>query len=337
MKKIIAMLLLVGAMALALPSAVQAQPCVPTFNGAPFTPSTELVLGQSACIKVCQFSFVNFLLLGADRDEAGIPVLLTATGCDPMGTNCDASCSPVTPPSVFVLGGGVFFPNPGDWAGYNECMEIAYRWNHDGYWEIEIFSLCEGCFCLTFDDQLDVELSSFTAVAGDGSVNVAWTTASESQMDQFNVVRDGVMVEQVNATNSATGHTYSWVDTDVRNGETYHYTLQGVDLSGQTSTYATASATPGSAGAVEDFGLAQNFPNPFNPETSISFSLPVASNVSLRVFNLVGQEVATLVSGQTAAGTHTVNFDGSNLTSGMYIYRLEAGEFSATRKMVLMK
>ena len=55
------------------------------------------------------------------------------------------------------------------------------------------------------------------------------------------------------------------------------------------------------------------------------------------MFKLVGQEVATLVTGQTAAGTHTVNFDGSNLTSGMYIYRLEAGEFSATRKMVLMK
>ena len=143
MKKIIAMLLLVGAMALALPSAVQAQPCVPTFNGAPFTLNTELLLGQSACIKVCPMSFVNFLLLGADRDEAGIPVLLTAAGCNPMSTNCDANCSPVTPPSVFVLGGGVFFPDAGDWAGYNECMEIAYRWNYDGYCEIEMCSLCE--------------------------------------------------------------------------------------------------------------------------------------------------------------------------------------------------
>lgn len=337
MKKIFAILLLVGAMALALPTSVQAQPCVATFNGAPFTPSTELALGQSACIKLCPFSFVHFFLVGADRDAAGVPILLTAAGCSPTSTPCDFTCTPINPPSVFTLGGGIYFPDPNAYGGNSDCMEIRYYWNHDGYWDIEIFSLCNGCFCLTFDDQLDVELSSFTAVAADASVEVSWATASEAEMDEFNVLRDGEMVYRADATNSAAGHSYNWTDSNVRNGMTYHYTLVGVDLNGLSTTYAMASATPGAAGAVDNYALAQNYPNPFNPETSISFSLPVASDVSLRVFNLVGQEVATLVSGPQAAGTHTVSFDGSNLTSGMYIYRIEAGEFSATRKMVLMK
>ncbi len=86
-----------------------------------------------------------------------------------------------------------------------------------------------------------------------------------------------------------------------------------------------------------DFSLEQNFPNPFNPMTSIEFSLKKAANVSLDVFNLVGQKVTTLHSGQTAAGDYSVEFDASSLASGVYFYRLSASDFQITRKMVLMK
>jgi hypothetical protein len=337
MKKIFVTMMMVAALAIVLPSAAQAQ-CTPLFNGAPFGPNTELHLGQSACIELCQFSFVAFFLVGDDLDEAGIPVLVTAAGCSPTNTDCDRQCTPLDPPSVFTLGGGIFFPDPNDWGGANDCMEIAYRWNHDGFWEIEIFSLCEGCFCLTFDDQLAAEVSSFDATAGDGQVTVSWATASETNMNRFEVLRNGEKMHEVAASNVSTGHTYVWVDRDVQNGFTYRYQLNSVDVNGQIHQYGSvASATPGSEGVVQEYALYQNYPNPFNPETNISFSLPEASNVSLRVFNLLGEEVATLVSGAQAAGTHTVSFDASSLTSGMYIYRLEAGEFSATRKMILMK
>lgn len=83
--------------------------------------------------------------------------------------------------------------------------------------------------------------------------------------------------------------------------------------------------------------LSQNYPNPFNPSTSISFELPEAGLIQLKVYNLLGQEVANLVDGKMNSGTHTVNFDASQLSSGVYIYRLVAGNQSITKKMMLIK
>ena len=84
--------------------------------------------------------------------------------------------------------------------------------------------------------------------------------------------------------------------------------------------------------------LKQNYPNPFNPSTTLSFELPNASNVQLQVFNMMGQRVATLIQNQSfTAGTHQVRFDASNLPSGVYLYRLQAGTTSAVRKMTLIK
>jgi len=88
---------------------------------------------------------------------------------------------------------------------------------------------------------------------------------------------------------------------------------------------------------VESYTLSQNYPNPFNPTTTISYTLPKAEKVTIEVFNMIGQKVATLVNANQTAGIHTVDFDGANLTSGVYFYRLQAGTFSSMRKMVLMK
>lgn len=87
----------------------------------------------------------------------------------------------------------------------------------------------------------------------------------------------------------------------------------------------------------EQFTLSNNYPNPFNPTTVISYQLPVTSHVTLKVFDMLGREVASLVNGRVSAGQYEVQFDASNLSSGLYIYRLQAGEFIQTKKMLLIK
>ena len=85
------------------------------------------------------------------------------------------------------------------------------------------------------------------------------------------------------------------------------------------------------------YELKQNYPNPFNPSTDITFTLAKQENVSLVVYNIIGQEVAKLVSGPMSAGSHVVKFNAVNLTSGVYLYRLKAGNFVSVKKMILLK
>ncbi len=89
--------------------------------------------------------------------------------------------------------------------------------------------------------------------------------------------------------------------------------------------------TPGS------FSLAQNFPNPFNPSTTISFSLPSAQNVTLKVYDILGKEIATLVNEYKQAGSYSINFNAKNLSSGVYLYQIQAGNLIDTKKMILIK
>jgi len=87
----------------------------------------------------------------------------------------------------------------------------------------------------------------------------------------------------------------------------------------------------------EGFELSQNYPNPFNPVTQINFTLPEATDIQLTIFNIAGQKVATLFDGYKEAGSHSVTWDGSKYASGIYFYHIKAGEYTATRKMTLLK
>ena len=83
--------------------------------------------------------------------------------------------------------------------------------------------------------------------------------------------------------------------------------------------------------------MSQNYPNPFNPETIINYELPITNNVELSIYNILGQRVATLVNKEQRAGSYEVKFNASNLTSGIYFYKLQSGSFVESRKMVLLK
>jgi hypothetical protein len=99
----------------------------------------------------------------------------------------------------------------------------------------------------------------------------------------------------------------------------------------------TTSVEGSAAGLPAHFTLDQNYPNPFNPTTVVSFQLPVAGNVTLVVYDMVGREVSVLVDERKDAGVYEVRFDGSNLASGVYFYRLHAGNFVATKRLLLLK
>ena len=89
--------------------------------------------------------------------------------------------------------------------------------------------------------------------------------------------------------------------------------------------------------APKDFKLSQNYPNPFNPATKIEFSLPKPAFVTLKIYNLLGEEVTTLIAEKRETGIHKFSWDASGLASGVYLYRLEAGEFIQSKKLILMR
>jgi len=312
----------------------------------PSTPR-QLNLYDSYCVHICPDSASIFFLSCPFMGPEMYPHLIMSPGCHSGAQGCNSDCTPVTPPAWPWAQGQrpEFGQDPGQPDAIvvqNDCMSIYVYWNHGGYWVIEILANeCSGCFCLWFDWQLPVQLTSFDAVSSDGRVTLNWNTASESTNDRFEIVRqDRGMIASVRSEgNGPTGHHYVWQDNNVENGHTYTYHLRSVDYNNQTDELSTIQATPAfTAATVSEYALYQNYPNPFNPSTRIMFDVPATSMVKLNIFNPVGQHVASLVDGSLSVGRYAVSFDGSNLPSGLYFYSVKIGDnFSATRKMLLVK
>jgi len=188
-----------------------------------------------------------------------------------------------------------------------------------------------------------VELTSFTASADYGVVELSWITATETNNQGFEVQRSAggefETIAFVNGNGTTTQpQAYSYTDRAVNVGS-YSYRLKQVDFDG-TFEYSGVVEVDVPTPAV--FAMDQNYPNPFNPSTMISFRLAVDSKVSMTVFNVLGQEVASLLNGNLVAGSHQVNFDASSLNSGVYMYRIEASGIDGTnfvdvKKMILTK
>ena len=194
--------------------------------------------------------------------------------------------------------------------------------------------------------QLPVELVSLEAVPGNREAKISWTTESETNNSHFYLIRStdtrnfARVSGDISATNSATGSTYNYVDHNLVNGVTYYYKLVDVDINGLANVNTvTVNVTPlGSANiAPEAYALHQNYPNPFNPNTSISYDIRETGHVSLTVFDVLGREVVSLVNGNQTAGSYSVAFNASTLSSGIYFYQLKVNDFTDMKKMVVMK
>ncbi|MBX2975052.1 MAG: choice-of-anchor J domain-containing protein [Ignavibacteriaceae bacterium] len=193
-------------------------------------------------------------------------------------------------------------------------------------------------------DVVPVEFTSFTGSVSGNTVKLNWATASETNNKGFEIQKslnngDFVTVAFVTGKGTTTeAQSYTYVEKDVVDGN-YLYRLKQVDFDGKVS-YSNGIEVDVTTPAV--FALDQNYPNPFNPSTTINFGLAVDSKVSLKIFNVLGQEVASLANGLMSAGKHTVTFNGSSLFSGVYFAKMEAkgvdgSSFTSFKKMILNK
>ena len=195
---------------------------------------------------------------------------------------------------------------------------------------------------LTQIPPLPVELTSFSATSRGSLVTLDWSTATEKNNKGFEIERKDILKENVwqkigfvegNGT-STTPKFYSYTDHPDEYGD-YVYRLKQIDFDG-TFEYSNEVEVKGGI-KPDTYNLSQNYPNPFNPVTVIRFQLPEAAKVKLVVYNLLGQVVRTLADGNYEAGSYNKNFDGTDLSSGIYIYELRANDVVLKHKMVLMK
>ncbi|MBZ0199877.1 MAG: T9SS type A sorting domain-containing protein [Ignavibacteriaceae bacterium] len=188
---------------------------------------------------------------------------------------------------------------------------------------------------------LPVELSSFTAVSLNNKIQINWETATEINNYGFEIERKAVGENnwtlagfKKGAGSSTESTKYTFVDESFSQpGVKLQYRLKQIDFNGAFTYFDAVEVEL----APVEMMLEQNYPNPFNPTTTISFSLPHKENVSLKVFNTMGEEVASLSNGSMEAGSHNINFNSHNLASGLYFYTLTAGNKTQSKKMLLLK
>jgi hypothetical protein len=191
---------------------------------------------------------------------------------------------------------------------------------------------------------LPVELTSFTVESVNSGVELKWVTATEVNNHGFKVEKKSTDSWQEigfvpGHGNSNSPKHYSYIDNDAVNGSNFQYRLKQVDNNGNIKYSGIVKINL----APSEFELAQNYPNPFNPSTSIKYSIPKKSFVTLAVYDMLGREVNSLVSGVKDQGSYNVEFNGSSLPSGVFIYRLEIAPedggktLIAVKKLILLK
>ncbi len=190
-----------------------------------------------------------------------------------------------------------------------------------------------------FPGFIPVELASFTANVSDGLVILNWETASETNNSHFVVERksnngDFVAIGQIDgAGTSVEKHKYTFVDNSVE-ATKYIYRLKQFDYDGSFRYYQELEVD---LDIPTTYDLSQNYPNPFNPATTIRYAIPSDSKVTLEIYSVLGELVATLVNEVQSAGKYSVVFDARYLASGTYVYRLSANNTVITKKMMLLK
>jgi len=196
------------------------------------------------------------------------------------------------------------------------------------------------------DAALPVELLAFDLENRGAGIKVSWKTASEVDNLGFILERSSwpdsgfVQVASYRDSKALKGQGTVSVETryeyvsygNFQPGETYYYRLSDVDLSGTRNILETKAVT-----RPNQYSLEQNYPNPFNPMTTIEFNLQKSARTVLEVYDILGRKITTLVNDNMPAGAHVIRWNASGMASGVYFYRLRSGDFSAVKKMMVLK
>ena len=229
------------------------------------------------------------------------------------------------------------------WTSYDcESSRILYSISFPN--SLTGFAVGEGGTIIkTINAIVPVELISFTSSVNNDDVTLNWQTVTETNNQGFGIERSKTQDERnedwenisfVNGSGTTTEpQSYSFADENLSAGK-YQYRLKQIDFDG---TFEYSNTIEVEINQPTKFTLDQNFPNPFNPSTNIQYAISSRQFVTLKVFDVLGKEVATLVNEEKSAGSYGVDFNASHLASGIYYYQLRAGDFIETKKMVLLR
>lgn len=195
-----------------------------------------------------------------------------------------------------------------------------------------------GSILRTMNGGIPVELTSFIYSVNGNKVFLNWTTVTEINNNGFEIERSNgnvfVSIGFVPGHGTTTEtNSYSFEDNNLLPGS-YSYRLKQIDFDGSFKYSETVEVR---ISVPVEFSLEQNFPNPFNPSTKIKYSIPQSSNVELKVYDVLGNEIETLVNEEKQTGTYEIAYYADNLPSGVYFYQLMAGSYIETKKMLLIK
>ena len=195
---------------------------------------------------------------------------------------------------------------------------------------------------LRYEVEHSVELESFNLLSDRGVTRLEWETKEERKVLGFNLYGSPTRAKGYTKINEnlvigQTPYVYP-----LRDNSNCYYKLAVVDINEKEMVCGFLAKDSDDPPASHIYNLSQNSPNPFNPQTEIRFAIPESTSVSLKIFDTVGKRVITLMDGDVGPGYYSMNWDGSNeegqvVASGVYYYRLQAGEYSATRAMLLLK
>jgi ligand-binding sensor domain-containing protein len=240
-----------------------------------------------------------------------------------------------------------------NWTSYNPSNSLlpqTYSINDlsfDMFGNLWIATESAGIVVFNENGIVPVELTSFTSSLTDNNVILTWTTVTETNNQGFQIKRrktqdegseEWINICFVNGNGTTTEpQSYSFVDENLSAGK-YQYRLKQIDFDG---TFEYSNTIEVEINSPTKFSLEQNYPNPFNPNTNIQYAISSRQLVTLKVYDVLGKEIATLVNEEKPAGIYEVEFNPEsnikNPASGIYFYRLKAGDFIQSKKMILLK